>query len=100
MGKTTEDIKISLTVSLKGSPKGVLPTKFFEIKIFILKFAKTLHFTQKIENWHFWVKSDVWAPEREKNHRESRVFYQETHILLAVPTTDYLLSVGEISRHS
>ena len=27
MGKTTEDIKISLNVSLKGSPKGVFPTK-------------------------------------------------------------------------
>ena len=26
-GKTIEDIKISLNVSLKGSPKGVFPTK-------------------------------------------------------------------------
>ena len=44
MGKTTEDIKISLNVSLKGSPKGVFPTKKIEIKIFILKFAKKHYF--------------------------------------------------------
>ena len=40
MGKTAKDIKISLNVSLKGSHKGVFPTKIFEIQIFILKFAK------------------------------------------------------------
>ena len=40
MDKTTEDIKISLNVSLKGSPKGVFPTKKSEIKNFLLKFAK------------------------------------------------------------
>ena len=51
MGKITEDIKISPNVSLKGSPKGVFPKKSFEIKIFILKFAKnkTLPFTQKLK---------------------------------------------------
>ena len=56
MDKTIEDIKISLNVSLKGSPKGVFPTKSFEIKIFILKFAKN---TTEIKNLHFHVKSDV-----------------------------------------
>ena len=50
MGKTTEDIKISLNVSLKGSPKGVFPTKNFEIKIFILKLAKNTTFYPKIKN--------------------------------------------------
>ena len=49
MGKTTEDIKIWLNVSLKGSPKGVFQTKNFEIKIFILKFVKTLLFTLKLK---------------------------------------------------
>ena len=66
MGKTTEDIKISLNVSLKGSPKGVFPTKKFEIKIFILKFAKNTTFYPKIKNLHFCVKSDVCAPNCEK----------------------------------
>ena len=47
MSKTTEDIKISLNVSLKGSPKGVFPTKIFEIKIFILKCAKNTTFLPK-----------------------------------------------------
>ena len=62
MGKTTEDIKISLNVSLIESPKGVFPTKSFEIKILILKFAKknnnkkTLHFIQKL-------KIDIFAPK-------------------------------------
>ena len=95
MGKTTEDIKISLKVSLKGSPGGVFPTKFFEIKIFILKFAKTTTiFYPKFKNWHFGVKSDVWAPNCEKNHRESLICYQGTHILLEVPSADYSLSMG------
>ena len=47
MGKTTEDIKISLNVSLKGSTKGVFPIKKIEIKIFILKFAKKYYFLPK-----------------------------------------------------
>ena len=74
MGKTTEAIKISLNVSLKGSPKRVFSTKNFEIKIFILKFAKKKKkkkkknptFYPKIKNLHFCVKSDVWAPKCEK----------------------------------
>ena len=67
MGKTTEDIKISLNVSLKGSSKGVFPIKKNEIKIFILKFAKNTIFTQKLKKkLHFRVKSDVWAPKCEK----------------------------------
>ena len=66
MGKPTEDIKISLNVSLKGSPKGVFPTKKNEIKIFILKFAKNTTFYPKIKNLHFCVKSDVCAPNCEK----------------------------------
>ena len=66
MGKPTEDIKISLNVSLKGSPKGVFPTKNSEIKILTLKFAKNTTFYPKTENWHFCVKSDVWAPNCEK----------------------------------
>ena len=61
MGKTTEDIKILLNVSLKES----LPTKIFEIKIFILKFAKNTTFYPKIKNLHFRIKSDVWAPKCE-----------------------------------
>ena len=71
MGKTTEDIKISLNVSLKGSPKGVFPTKTFEIKIFILKFAINT-FYPKIKNLHFRVKSDVCAPNCEKPYLLSR----------------------------
>ena len=66
MGKTTEDIKISLLVSLAGSPKKVFPIKNFEIKILIVKFAKNTPFYPKIKNWHFRVKSDVWAPNCEK----------------------------------
>ena len=66
MGKTTEDIKISLNVSLKGSPKRVFPTKSFEIKIFILKFAKNATYYPKIKNLYFRVKSDVWTPKCEK----------------------------------
>ena len=66
MGKTTEDIKISLNVSLKASPNGVFPTKKFEIKVFILKFAKNTTFYPKIKKIHFHVKSDVWAPKCEK----------------------------------
>ena len=93
MGKTTEDIKISLNVSLKGSPKGVFPIKNFEIKIFISKFAKDT-FYPKIKNLHFCIKSDVWAPKCEKTHRESLICYQETHILLEIPSTDYSLFMG------
>ena len=67
MGKTLEYIKISLNVSLRGNPKGVFPTKKFEIKIFILKFAKkNTTFYPKIKKLHFRVKSDVWAPNCEK----------------------------------
>ena len=66
MGKITEDIKISLNVSLKGSPKGVFPIKKIEITIFILKFAKNTTFYPKIKKIHFRVKSDVWAPRCEK----------------------------------
>ena len=44
MDKTTEDIKISLNVSLKGTPKGEFPTKKNEIKIFVFKFAKQHYF--------------------------------------------------------
>ena len=66
MGKTTEDSKISLNVSLKGSPKGVFPTKKFEIKIFLLKFAQNTTFYPKIKNLHFRVKSDVCAPNCEE----------------------------------
>ena len=53
MGKTKEDIKLSLNVSLKGSPKGVFPTNKFEIKIFILKFAKNTTLYPKIKNFTF-----------------------------------------------
>ena len=55
MGKTTEDIKISLNVSLKGSPKGVFQTKKNEIKIFILKFAKNTTFYPKIKKNYIFV---------------------------------------------
>ena len=53
MGKTAEDIKVSLNVSLKGSPKRVFPTNKFEIKTFILKFAKNTTFYPKIKNYIF-----------------------------------------------
>ena len=66
MGKTSEDIKILLNVSLRGSPKGVFPTKNFEIKKFILRFAKNTTFYPQIKNLHFRVKSDVCAPNYEK----------------------------------
>ena len=66
MGKTTEDIKISMNVSLKGSPKGVFPTNIFEIKDFILKFSKNTTFYPKIKNLHFCVRNGVWAPNCEK----------------------------------
>ena len=66
MGKTTENIKTSLNVSLKGSLKGVFPTKKIEIKIFILKFAKYTNFYPIIKNLHIHIKSDVWAPNCEK----------------------------------
>ena len=66
MGKTTEDIKMSLIVSLTGSHKGVFPTKIFEIKIFVLKFAKNTPFYPKIKNRHFRVKGDIWAPNCER----------------------------------
>ena len=38
-----------LNVSLKGSTKGVFPTKNFDIKIYILKFAKTLFIALKLK---------------------------------------------------
>ena len=38
-----------LNVSLKGSTKGMFPTNIFDIKIFILKFAKTLCFALKLK---------------------------------------------------
>ena len=66
MGKTTEDIKISLKFSLKGRPKRVFPTKKNEIKIFILKFAKNTTFNQKLKKLHFCVKSDQKSPKCEK----------------------------------
>ena len=50
MGKITEDIKISLNVSLKGSPRGAFPTNIFEIKIFILKFEENTTLYPKIKN--------------------------------------------------
>ena len=94
MGKTTEDIKISLDISLKGSPKGVFSTKKIEIKIFILKFAKNTTFYPKIKNLHFRVKSDVWAPKCEKLIEKALFVIKKTHILLEVTSTDYSLSMG------
>ena len=107
MGKTTEDIKISLNFSLKGSPKGVFPTNIFEIKKFILKFAKkkqtkktkkkqtnktktTLLFTQKLKIYIFASKVMSGLP----TVIEKALCYQETHILLEVASTDYSLSMG------
>ena len=50
MDKTTEDIKISLNVSLKGTPKGVFPTKKNWNKNFRFQIRKTtLLFTQKLK---------------------------------------------------
>ena len=81
--------KKSLNVSLKGSPKGVFPTKKFYIKIFILKFAKNTNFTKKLTFSRQKFCSQLW-----KLHRQSLICYQETHILLEVSSTDYLLSMG------
>ena len=79
MGKTTEYIKISLNVSLKGSPKGVFPTTKIEIKIFILKFAnKNTTFYPKIKNLHFRVKSDVWASNCEEIEKALFVIKKRT----------------------
>ena len=95
MGKITEGIKISLNVSLKGSPKGVFPTNKKKIKIFILKFAKNTTFYPKIKNWHFRVKSDVWAPNYCENIIEKTLFViKKRTIMLEVPSTDYSLSMG------
>ena len=55
MGKTKEDIKISLNVSLKGRPKGVFPRQKNEINIFILKFAKNATFYSKIKKKYIFV---------------------------------------------
>ena len=56
MGKTTEDIKMSLNVSLKGSPVGVFQIKKLKSK-FLFKIRKNIWFYPKIKNWHFHVKS-------------------------------------------
>ena len=84
MGKTTEGIKISLNVSLKGSPKEVFPTKK-KIKIFLLKFSKNTIFYPNIKNWHFRGKCDGWFSQLWKNYRESLTCYQETHIFQRYP---------------
>ena len=98
MGKTTEDIKISLDVSLTGSPKGVVPTKIFEIKIFILKFAKNTLFYPKIKNWHFHVKNDVWAPTVKKSHRKPYLLSRNAHFAIRTLYRLFVVS-GELSRH-
>ena len=56
MGKTTEGIKISLNGLQKEAIKECFQQKNFEIKIFILKFAK---------NTIFYTKIDIWAPNCE-----------------------------------
>ena len=99
MGKTTEDIKISLNVSSKGSPQGVFPAKKIEIKIFVLKFAKNTTFYPKIKNWHFRVKSDVWNPNCEK-FIEKKTYLLSRNAHFARGTLYRLFVVyGELSRH-
>ena len=66
MGKTTENIKISLNVSLIGSPKGVIPTKKNWNQNFHFKIRKkTLFFIQKLKIDIFTSKV-IWAPNCEK----------------------------------
>ena len=52
MGKTTEGIKISLNVSLKGSPKEVFPTKNLN-QNFHFKICKKHYFLPKNEKLTF-----------------------------------------------
>ena len=101
MGKTTEDIKISLNVSLKGSPKGVFPIKNFEIKFFILNFAKkTLLFTQKLKINIFTLKvMSVLQTAKIKTDRKPYLLSRNAHF--AKKNTLYRLFVvyGELSMH-
>ena len=97
MGKTTEDIKISLNVSLKGSPKGVFLTKNWN-KNFLKKKKKKKKkttFYPKIKKNTFSRQKWCLGSQMWKTHRESLISYQETHILLEVPSTDYSLSMGK-----
>ena len=97
MGKTTDIFKILLNVSLKGSPKGVFPTEKFEIKIFILKFARNT-FHPKINKLHIRVKNDVWAPKCEKLMKKALFVIKKRNF--AIGTLYRLFFVyGELSRH-
>ena len=51
--------------------------KNFEIKIFILKFAKNTTFYPKIKNLHFRVKSDIWAPNCENLIKKALFFIKK-----------------------
>ena len=99
MGKTTENIKLSLNVSLKGSPKGVFPTKKIKIKIFILKFAKrTLRFTPKLKIDVFASKVMSGLPAVKKSERKPYMLSRNAHF---ARDTLYRLFVvyGELSKH-
>ena len=95
MGKTTEDIKISLNISLKGSPSGVFLKKNFEIKIFVLKFTKNTTCYPKIKNGHFRVKKDVWASNCEHTREKALFVIMKRTFLLEAPSTDHSLSMGK-----
>ena len=95
MVKTTEDIKISLNVSLKGRPKRVFATKKKKKKKMNQNFhfkirKKSLFFTQKLKIDIFASKVMSGLPVVTKNHRESLTCYQETYFLLEI---NYSLSV-------
>ena len=70
----------------------MFPTKIFDIKIFVLKVTKKT-LLQKLKIEIFASKVMSWLLT-VKNQRESLICYQETHILLEVPSTDYSLSMG------
>ena len=96
MGKNTEDISISLNVSLKGSPKRVFPIKKNWNQNSHFKTRQKHYFLPK--NWKLAFLRQKWCLGSQlwKNHRESLICYQEIHILLEVhvPSTDYSLSMG------
>ena len=69
MGKTTEDIKLSLNVSFKG-----VSNKTFWNQNFHFKIRKNTTFYPQNKIWHFHVISDVSAPNSEKKKSERKPY--------------------------
>ena len=100
MGKTTEDIKISLNASLKGSPKGVFPTIKFEIIFFILKFAKKKHYflPKKLKNYIFASKVMSGLPNVKNSLRKPYLLSRNAHFAIGILYRLFVVC-GELSRH-